>query len=625
MQTARFPLRWGLVTSHFQNNLQALIQSGQQEVVTALNQGSVAYQVTLECSQNESRWHWNNQSGIFPHGSDMGLNTVGSQKKLYMLYGLGDGEFANRLRQNPLVCELLIFEPSVSLLQSLLEQVDLRPLILDSKVRFVVGVDETRYVSQLESYFFQKIYRFCYAGFMGNLIAPGVEKISAFKDYSVKFAKAVNTAVQNVRARGQFSKEDSFLGLRNAISHYQEFGELPELTILKDSFKGKDAAVIVPGPSLQKSLGHLKEVQNQLVLICCDSALDILMQNGITPDFICTLERGPEIQHLLKKNPDVPACYIVPSVIHPKVFKAFKGQKIAVHRDTSVDGWLYPGRERFFLGQTVSQMALQVAHILGCHEINLVGVDCAFDPHTGQSHNQNSQEWIEDHASWIKNESDFTVVDIEGYDGQPKKTWTLWLLDSYIIRDIVAQNQLKVNRITPIDYGLPIEGTTRVDPDFLLSKKNNSILEKHDLVTTVLKSKKTQKIQLNLKESSVQYLIQLQRDLMSALNDMNLMPYDHPPMEAEAKSVYDQFFAKMMALSESLLAREDRLYERMLHNILQGEFAESYYQIYSARTEEKSHIYIDRTLKQYRHWFEQLLLWAHRVQYTIETTWDCDK
>jgi hypothetical protein len=53
--------------------------------------------------------------------------------------------------------------------------------------------------------------------------------------------------------------------------------------------------IVGSGPSLDETLPIIKENQDKAVIIGCGSALDPLLANGITPDFLVLLERDPDL------------------------------------------------------------------------------------------------------------------------------------------------------------------------------------------------------------------------------------------------------------------------------------------------------------------------------------------
>ena len=53
--------------------------------------------------------------------------------------------------------------------------------------------------------------------------------------------------------------------------------------------------IVGSGPSLDESLPIIKENQDKAVIVGCGSALDPLLANGITPDFLVLLERDPDL------------------------------------------------------------------------------------------------------------------------------------------------------------------------------------------------------------------------------------------------------------------------------------------------------------------------------------------
>lgn len=67
---------------------------------------------------------------------------------------------------------------------------------------------------------------------------------------------------------------------------------------IMDSIEGNmsiPAFIVGSGPSLDETLPIIKANQDRAVIIGCGSALDPLLANGITPDFLVLLERDPDL------------------------------------------------------------------------------------------------------------------------------------------------------------------------------------------------------------------------------------------------------------------------------------------------------------------------------------------
>lgn len=570
---------------------------------------------------NEAKWSIGDLSGEFPHGLESGIEQLTEDKKLCVLYGVGDGEYLLRLLKVPTVKQYLVFEPSLSVFENFMQRHEASLCLADLRVEFIVGSSTESYIKDVERYFLKMIDRFCYAGNFVNLVTPGVQKIKAYQTYFVKFAEAFKHAANNIRSLSHFSKEDSLYGLANALMNFSSYRQFANIDAFQNCFKSVPCVVVAPGPSLQMSLLHLKEIQNKVVIVSCDTAVPALQQAGVKPHFICSLEREPEIGKVVSRIGEQSGVYVIPSVVSPAALENYRGPKVAIARDTGFDGWLFPKATRHFLGQTVSQMCLRVAAILGSSEIHLIGVDCAFDPVTDQSHHGSVEERIEEHSEWIKNESDYTVFEVPGYDGKPKKTWTIWYVDSKLIEKMIFENHLNVKRVTPENYGIPFLHTERLDPlAFKVQAEKWPHANVASTIQNVLENVKVATTEASdfFRESMVR-LKNFKTECHDLLYQANSQYYRFRPREKESKNAYREFFNFLSESNWRLTHEVQGCYLMILHNILQGSYAENGFQIERIASEIANPTErIQKTLEHYRGWFSEMVLWTDRVIYLLE-------
>src|SRR5690606_5350222 len=96
-------------------------------------------------------------------------------------------------------------------------------------------------------------------------------------------------------------REDSLMGFRNVIENLAFIEQTPGIDRLQNQFRNIPAIVIATGPSLTKSLPLLKELQNKALLLSVDASFKILLENGIVPHFVASLERDDHPRAFFEK------------------------------------------------------------------------------------------------------------------------------------------------------------------------------------------------------------------------------------------------------------------------------------------------------------------------------------
>lgn len=175
--------------------------------------------------------------------------------------------------------------------------------------------------------------------------------------------------------------EDSLIGISNMFHNINEIINNPGINMLKDTFKDKPAIVVATGPSLTKQLPLLKELQDKAVIIAADASLKPLLEFGIRPHLVASLERIPETVAMLNrwKDDELDGIYLAACPVVPKeVYMGYPGPRVIVYRNFDHFKWLDIERGILQVEQSSGNMAFKIAEELGCNPIALVGQDLAF-------------------------------------------------------------------------------------------------------------------------------------------------------------------------------------------------------------------------------------------------------
>lgn len=161
-------------------------------------------------------------------------------------------------------------------------------------------------------------------------------------------------------------------------------GSLSELKKVQTE-KNKDGQFIVvaAGPSLNKQMDYLREVQNEKIIVAVDGALKKLLANGIKPDYVTAIDPNKSLMHYLDGIEDQTEdiTLIADSVTYWEYINHYRGP---VYRVICADCKLNISDKAKFdipdLGYhgTVSGLAIEVAAYFGAKIIELIGLDLSF-------------------------------------------------------------------------------------------------------------------------------------------------------------------------------------------------------------------------------------------------------
>lgn len=298
----------------------------------------------------------------------------------FMGFGLGYAYqyYQANQRDETRILHIVIIEPSLTAFYLAMHLYPMANLLQDEKVSFFVGLE----VKDLYGAFFEFLSekrRFYALKATETFVEKGATVHQAA--YFERVRKEMEMAGQDVVLAYGNSPEDSLIGLENMFFNRQVIAENQGIKAFKDIFFKKPAIVVATGPSLNKNKHLLKEVADKAVIISVDASFKILMDMGIKPHFITSLERVSQVLSLIDgfSKEEVKDVYFAATpVIQKEVYEAYPGPKAIVYRNFAHFKWLENDKGTLPIKQSAGNMAFSVAQYLGCDPIILVGQDLAY-------------------------------------------------------------------------------------------------------------------------------------------------------------------------------------------------------------------------------------------------------
>jgi hypothetical protein len=183
-----------------------------------------------------------------------------------------------------------------------------------------------------------------------------------------------------VNINTQISKAQDFT--RNAFLNLKEFIYARPVSELFGKARGMPVFIVGAGPSLDKTVAYLREVRGRGYIIAVDSALATLLQQGIKPDFVASIDFTKHTLNYFKDIDTRELSLIFDLEICPEVLGIFKGQKYAIHLPKkSVSEWVTSvvgDKGAIEKGLSVSHSAALLAIRMEASEIILIGQDLAY-------------------------------------------------------------------------------------------------------------------------------------------------------------------------------------------------------------------------------------------------------
>lgn len=304
---------------------------------------------------------------------------------LAVFFGLGLGYdplfYSEQIAKDAGTEYCLIVEPDMGMVKLACQHAPIWPLIQHPNIDLMVGMpcdsaamfnELCRYFKANQRYHNLRAVKFFYTP---KLYERNAEYYETFQREFVNAARFCILEYGN-------DPLDSLIGVENMFKNLNEIINFPGINLLKDSCKFIPGIVVSTGPSLDKNKHLLKGLENKAVIVAADASLRPLLNIGVKPHIVATLEREMAVVDLFAgvTPEDVKETYLAGCpVIYPEVYKAFPGNHIIVYRNFDHFKWL--GIERGILDIKLSagNMAFNICQHLGCDPIILIGQDLALD------------------------------------------------------------------------------------------------------------------------------------------------------------------------------------------------------------------------------------------------------
>ena len=223
------------------------------------------------------------------------------------------------------------------------------------------------------------------------------------------------------------------------------------------------AFIIANGPSLDKNIGQLDEIQGKGLILSVESAIIPLLKSNIKPDILAVFERTKATYTCHFKNIDYPddIALLCLALVDKRVYPSFTGAKIPIFRSgEAINQWInsYLGdTSAIDAGINVSHLAAEIAIYLGANPIVFVGQDYAYGPQ-GDTHSKDSFYYEERGTHAREAVQSRPAVYVEGNDGTVIQSNQLWVDFRLGLERKIASHPEKLF-LNATQGGAKIEGT----------------------------------------------------------------------------------------------------------------------------------------------------------------------
>jgi len=372
-------------------------------------------------------------------------------------FGMGNGIFIKLLFANTSHKKIYVFEPNIEILYIAFHIVDLSEEILSEKI-VILKPEEITYAKALNIITHENVQLFVKL-FELHIYSEYYEKF--FAEEIIKLNKLLIRAIKQTIINFGNDTIDTLIGIEHHIKNLPEMLNNPYFTQLAKKRNSEVAVIVSTGPSLQKQLPLLKEIQNFVTIISVDASLPILEKWNIKPDFVTSLERVKETAVFFENvSPEFQKDIIKihASLQHEKVLKNSYGKKMLVMRPFRHTRYFGLHQYGYLgIGMSAANMAYELAYVMNYPTIILIGQDLAYSE-DGKSH-ANGHVFGENNVVYSETDEYVTKYGGEGLI-RTSRAWIMFR--NFFEKDIEETKKSGVLTINATEGGARIEGAVEL-------------------------------------------------------------------------------------------------------------------------------------------------------------------
>jgi hypothetical protein len=291
------------------------------------------------------------------------------QDGFFIFLGFGCAYHILPCLSRPGISQILILDTDLSLFKTVLGEIDLRALLMDSRVRFLIDPAPEELASFMLSNYFPSL-----AGDIRTVsLRPRVEGEKNFFLDSMKIIReSLDSLSSDFTAQSRFGKKWFANTLYNLEAAQKSSAVLAP---------GRRAIVTGAGPSLEDAIPAIRRERSGSLLIATDTSLPVLLRRDLCPDAVVTIDcQHISYNHFLSGYPaGVP---LVLDLASPPVLTKLSSKPDFFTSGHPFSQYVNAHWRQFpFIdtsGGNVSHAAVSLADRLGAGKIFLYGADFSF-------------------------------------------------------------------------------------------------------------------------------------------------------------------------------------------------------------------------------------------------------
>lgn len=408
----------------YNSNMKYIFESNPYLWETLQEQEETEYDVFLDTSisgekivginSNGKDWYFNSRysaekaAEVWAEGTE-----VQNYEAVIIVFGFSNGMYLKKLIEKYPDNIIIAYEPSMTLMQLVLKEIDLSECLMHEKLFLAVGEKGKRLFTE----YVQSLIKYTKYKLVDWFVIPNYRKLFELDYLKVQHIYMIWMRQITLDRNTFILLQDEFAD--NYLANMYEFFNNYTIDSLYDCFEEIDkekrpAIVVSAGPSLDKNINELKKVKDKAFMIVVDTALRAVLRAGIIPDLTITIDpHKPLILFEDERIRKLPMIFCIMS--NKQVMDSQKGKKIFFGDSESYIQAIFNKYDKKIstleTGGSVACNAFSTAVFLGFKNIILVGQDLAYPngkEHTKDAYDNEAENKLKDGKRY------FEVEDIYG-------------------------------------------------------------------------------------------------------------------------------------------------------------------------------------------------------------------
>lgn len=385
-------------------------------------------------------------------------NNYKKNEDKYIIIGFGLGyhikEFLSKMNSG----KLYVFEFNKKVFYKAMKNEDLSSVLEDDRLELIISDDINEYINSLKN------------------LTKYDEKIEIiFNKQSLKAIPQKYMDMKYLLEEFRMKVKD----IDNQDLLYDNFQSnintlYKPVDVLFDKFKDVPAFLISAGPSLDKNINELKNIEDKGLVLCVGRALKALLNNEIYPDAIIITD-PQDIVYEQIKGLDIDIPLIILSTCNKKVPLNYKGKKYIAFQKGFLPAESFANKSEYITvdtGGSVATTALDILIKMKCNPITFVGQDLAFS--NDKTHSQEANQKSIRNKNILRKVKD--IYGNEVYTSKNLYTYLRWFNNR-------IQREKIITFIDATEGGAKIDGTKiSTLKDTIEKYCNNSYKQKLNLL-----------------------------------------------------------------------------------------------------------------------------------------------